>query len=135
LSGGFVVDNSVAVRWFIPEQTTTYSESVLQRIKAGEIPHIPALWHSEFCNVISKVAKQGGLDRDKADGIITRAAMLHMREGSSPALSTLYRIANEGNLSAYDATYLELSMRLSLPLATEDDDLKKAAQKLGLLLP
>jgi predicted nucleic acid-binding protein len=32
-------------------------------------------------------------------------------------------------LSVYEATYLELALRLSLPLATLDDDLRQAAQQ------
>jgi predicted nucleic acid-binding protein len=34
----------------------------------------------------------------------------------------------------YDATYLELALRLSLPLATLDGDLRKAAELEGVLL-
>ena len=38
------------------------------------------------------------------------------------------------NLTVYDATYLELALRLSLPLATLDDDLRLAAQQEGVPL-
>ena len=37
-------------------------------------------------------------------------------------------------LTTYDASYLELAMRLSLPLATRDTDLKRAAQSAGIEL-
>ena len=33
--------------------------------------------------------------------------------------------------SSYDASYLELATRLSLPFATKDEPLKKAAEELG----
>ena len=36
-------------------------------------------------------------------------------------------LADRHNLTVYDATYLELALRLSLPLATLDDDLRLAA--------
>jgi predicted nucleic acid-binding protein len=35
-------------------------------------------------------------------------------------------------LTAYDVAYLDLAKRLSLPLATRDDDLKRAALAEGL---
>ena len=35
-------------------------------------------------------------------------------------------------LTLYDAAYLELAMRLKLPLATLDSDLRKAAKKVGV---
>jgi predicted nucleic acid-binding protein len=41
-------------------------------------------------------------------------------------------LANQYNLTAYDAAYLELALRESLPLATLDNDLKKAALAIGL---
>ena len=36
------------------------------------------------------------------------------------------------NLPAYDAAYLDLALRKHLPLATTDDDLKKAALAHGI---
>jgi predicted nucleic acid-binding protein len=37
-------------------------------------------------------------------------------------------LADRHRLTVYDATYLELALRLSLPLASLDEDLRKAAQ-------
>ena len=41
----------------------------------------------------------------------------------------IFTIAQETNLSYYDASYLELSRRYNLPLKTYDDDLKKAYEE------
>jgi predicted nucleic acid-binding protein len=35
-------------------------------------------------------------------------------------------------LSSYDASYLELALRMKLPIATLDQDLHKAALKAGI---
>jgi len=43
-------------------------------------------------------------------------------------------IAREYNLSAYDAAYLELSIRYGAPLATLDAKLRKAARKAGIAI-
>jgi predicted nucleic acid-binding protein len=43
-------------------------------------------------------------------------------------------IARRFRLSAYDAAYLELSLRLGLPLATLDASLIKAAEAAGVAL-
>ncbi|MDP1525338.1 MAG: type II toxin-antitoxin system VapC family toxin [Rhodocyclaceae bacterium] len=45
-----MVDNSVVVAWFFPSQTTDYTDSVLDRLKA-DTAHVPALWVLEFSNV------------------------------------------------------------------------------------
>ena len=39
---------------------------------------------------------------------------------------------NDHKLTAYDATYLELAMRLKLPLATFDQELISAAADAGI---
>jgi predicted nucleic acid-binding protein len=49
-------------------------------------------------------------------------------------LREIYQISRRHGLSAYDATYLELAMRLKLPLATRDTTLKKASHTLDLYL-
>jgi predicted nucleic acid-binding protein len=43
-------------------------------------------------------------------------------------------LAERHRLTAYDAAYLELVLRTGLPLATLDDDLRKAAQAAGVAL-
>jgi predicted nucleic acid-binding protein len=43
-------------------------------------------------------------------------------------------LARSHNLSAYDASYLELSLRLGLPLASLDAKLKAAAGSAGIPL-
>jgi predicted nucleic acid-binding protein len=50
----------------------------------------------------------------------------------SHALSHTLQLARRYSLSAYDASYLELALRLGLPLATLDEDLQKAASKAGV---
>jgi predicted nucleic acid-binding protein len=41
-------------------------------------------------------------------------------------------LARSEHLTGYDAAYLELSMRLGVPLATKDQELGKAAERLGI---
>ena len=48
------------------------------------------------------------------------------------ALSDTLQLARRYKLSAYDASYLELALRLGIPLATLDEDLQKAAKKAGV---
>ena len=48
------------------------------------------------------------------------------------AWSTTLRLADQFRLTVYDAVYLELAQRRALPLATLDQELRTAAQGLGL---
>ncbi len=48
------------------------------------------------------------------------------------AWSATVRLAERHGLTVYDASYLELALRLGLPLATADKALKAAAEGAGL---
>jgi predicted nucleic acid-binding protein len=132
-----VLDNSVAMRWFFGEgkpQELTYAGKVLDAMKSASAV-VPVTWGLEVANVIA---------RAEAKGLVTGArseAFLAMLEGVdieadtatfSHALSYTLQLARRYKLSAYDASYLELSLRLGLPLATLDVDLQKAAKKAGV---
>ena len=48
------------------------------------------------------------------------------------ALSDTLQLARRYKLSVYDASYLELALRMGIPFATLDEDLQKAAKKAGV---
>ncbi|MCY4386600.1 MAG: type II toxin-antitoxin system VapC family toxin [Desulfurellaceae bacterium] len=54
---------------------------------------------------------------------------------TSRAWGVSLELAQERQLSVYDAMYLELAMRLQLPLATLDRALRNAAQAVGIEPP
>ena len=53
---------------------------------------------------------------------------------ASHAFTTILSIAETQKLTAYDAAYLELAMRLQIPLATLDKNLCRAALAAGVKL-
>jgi predicted nucleic acid-binding protein len=53
-------------------------------------------------------------------------------ETPSRALGRVLDLARAGRLTAYDAAYPELAMRLGIPLASKDVDLCDAAERLGV---
>jgi predicted nucleic acid-binding protein len=55
-------------------------------------------------------------------------------ETATRAWADTMHLARAHTLSAYDAAYLELAIRLGLPLATLDDRLKAAATAVGVTL-
>ena len=130
----FVVDCSVASRWFLPDEATRYSEAALDRLAQDEA-HVPMLWAAEFANVMLKLERQRLLKANAAAGIVGRAEALGLVvDRHAPAAARLHDLGRQFNLSAYDATYLELALRLGAPLACIDGGLKQAARKVGLLL-
>jgi len=133
----FVLDTSVTMRWFFGDgrpQELSYAGKVLDAMKDANAL-VPVTWGLEVANVIAKA---------EAKGLVTEArsgAFLEMLEGVdievdaatfAHALSDTLQLARRYNLSAYDASCLELALRSGIPLATLDEDLQKAAKKAGV---
>lgn len=133
----FVLDNSVTMRWFFGDgkpQELAYAGKVLDAMRQDSAL-VPMTWGLELANVIV---------RGEAKALVTEArsgAFLEMLEGVdievdaatfAHALSGTLQLARRYKLSAYDASYLELALRLGVPLATLDEDLRKAAKKAGV---
>lgn len=78
----------------------------------------------------SQIATDGLIDGDTAHGFLEDLRSLDItvdEESFAGIFGEVHRLAVEHRLSGYDAAYLELAVRKGLPLATLDEDLKKAA--------
>jgi len=135
----FVLDNSVSMRWLLKDgkpqdQDIVYANNVLEMMKNISAV-VPAIWGLEVANVLA---------RAEAKGQVTAAhsqAFLELIEGITidvdtetftRALSGTLDLTRRYKLSAYDASYLELALRLGLPLASLDETLLTAAKKAGV---
>ncbi len=128
----FVVDNSVVAAWFFPGQATDYTDSVLDRLKT-DTAHVPALWVLEFSNVLRKAIMGRKLATETALDIIAEAERLPLSvDYTSTSQGANLELALRYGLSSYDAAYLDLAIRLGLPIATKDAALLDAADKAGV---
>jgi len=130
-----VADNSVIVAWFVKSQASSYTWNILERAAAGEAIHVPLLWRQEFVNAMVVLERRRLLKAaDAAQAFTDLADMNLVTDRELVDLSALAELARRFKLSAYDATYLELAMRLRLPLACRDGLLKAALPKAGVAL-
>ncbi len=95
---------------------------------------VPALWQLEFANVLKTAYTQGKLSLDSAREIVDTMVMLpiELDAGVPPSPRQMFELAMRYNLCSYDAAYLELAMRLCLPIACQDSKLKEAAVLTGV---
>lgn len=73
--------------------------------------------------------------KNHAAGASSRCAGGHQHRrgnGNARALAGILQLARRYDLSSYGASYLELAMREDLPLATLDEDLRRAAKRAGV---
>ena len=134
----FVLDASVALRWFLDNPLPPYAKRVMQLVIKGQRAVVPALWHLEMTNGLAVAERRSiltGADLDHAllnieqllaRAIDTDSALISVRQ----SLST----ARAFQLSAYDAVYLDLARREKLPLASLDEQLRTAAKPAGVPL-
>lgn len=133
----FVLDNSVAMRWFFGDGSArelAYAREVLDAMKA-EAAIVPGLWSLEAANVLARAEGTGLVSEARSETFIGMLQKLDISvDPATPvhALAATLQLARRHKLSAYDAAYLELALRSGLPLATLDEKLLKAARKAGV---
>lgn len=134
----FVLDASVALSWLLEDagKDQTYAESVFDILKRGDSEaNVPAIWGLEIANVVAKSEARGLLTENRSQLFLSAVAAASIRcdkRTAELALSDTLSLCRRYQLSAYDASYLELALRLAQPLATLDQDLRRAALQAGV---
>ena len=134
---GFVLDNSVAMRWHLQSEKAAdqkYAESVLVSLSDAEAL-VPNLWHLEAANVLLGAERRGETTIAEIEGFISQLENLPLYVDpltSTHSLTRTMTLARAYKLSSYDAAYLELAIREGLSIATLDSDLVRAAKKAGV---
>lgn len=132
--GQFVLDSSVALGAFFQDEQDAYSLAVWQSL-ADARAVVPALWHLEMGNILSRALKAGRITAGALEESWQQLARVGLQtlpvEGESRHWTQ--RAADWG-LSAYDACYLDTALQQRLPLATKDKLLAHAARRVGVPL-
>jgi predicted nucleic acid-binding protein len=133
----FVLDASVAVAWCFEDETTKFTEGVLDLISAGAEALVPSIWPLEISNALLIAERRKRIALAKVTALLFRIAGLPIhvtRTESKQAFEQILPMARQQGLSQYDAAYLELAVREGLPLATLDGELQRAAKATGVEL-
>ncbi len=135
----FVLDNSVSMRWLLPDRSSTnqkYAEKVLAAMMSAAAL-VPNLWWLEVSNVLVRAERAGEITPGESARFLDLLAALPIEESNSEGsvlLQRVFPLAREYALSAYDAAYLDLAMREGMALATLDAELCRAAEATGVAL-
>lgn len=131
-----VVDASVTIAWFFADEVTSFTESVLDRVENTEAV-VPATWPLEICNVLLVAERRRRVTAAQTAYFLRFLETLPITvDPVSPnlVLGPVLALGREHDLTAYDASYLELAVREGLPLATLDAALMSAARRVGTSL-
>ena len=131
---GFVLDASVTVAWCFDDESTPAAWALLDRLRTTPA-HAPALWALEIGNILLGAEKRRRITQARTVAFLGILGDLDIRidpDLPGRAFRDVLPLARERRLTTYDATYLELAMRLGLPLATKDQALARAAAALRI---
>jgi predicted nucleic acid-binding protein len=133
---GLVLDASAALAWCFEDEGGAEVDALIERVAAAGAS-VPGLWPVEIANGLVTGERRRRITRAESAAFATMLEELPIvvdPETGARALHETIGIAREHELSAYDAAYLELAMRLSLPLATGDRKLREAADRAGVVV-
>jgi predicted nucleic acid-binding protein len=131
-----VLDPSLALSWYFEDERTPAADALLDRV-ADQGATVPGLWRLEIVNGLRTAIRRKRIDmvfRDRAIAQLARLPITVDPDTDHYAWTTTLQLADRFGLTPYDAAYLELAQRRTLPLATLDESLRAAAPAVGVQL-
>ena len=123
----FVVDASVAIKWFLPEP---HDDCAARLRSEGTDLEAPDLLYAEIGNALWKRVRRGELTRAAAERIIAAVSRLPIEVHPSRLLSgAAFQIACATGLTAYDSLYLATALLTDGRLVTADRRLFETAAR------
>jgi predicted nucleic acid-binding protein len=135
-TNAFVLDGSITMVWGFEDEADDYAEAILGRMPDLQA-HVPSLWPLEVANALLVGERRKRItpaDTARFLAILDAFPITVDGETVAHAWADTMHLARAHNLSSYDASYLELAIRLGLPLAAQDGKLKAAAEAVGVPL-
>jgi predicted nucleic acid-binding protein len=129
-----VLDGSATLGWFYPDETTDALDKLFDRVVARGA-FVPELWKIEIASSLTVGTRRRRItveDRKEALEDLDSLFITVDRHTGKHVWHETLALADKHRLTVCDATYLELALRLSLPLASLDDDLRNAAFREGV---
>ncbi len=130
----FVVDNSVVMSWCFEDERNSYCDAVLESLADGEA-FVPGMWPLEVGNVLLVAERKKRFTEASVVRFLELVSGLPLtveQETPERMLKEIVSIAREQGISTYDASYIDLAMRLGLPMSTLDASMRKAARRLEI---
>lgn len=127
----YVLDASVAAKWFLPSNGETLIEQSLSVFKdftnGGTTLIVPDLFWPEIGNVIWKAVRVGRMSAESAKRSIILLTVHRLPTSpSAPLLQDAFSIAMNFERAVYDCIYVALALATKRPLLTADERLVNA---------
>ncbi len=131
----WVVDCSFSSALFIPDEYSVSIERFFNHLPADDLLYVPSLWWAETSNVLYEAVKREVLQRTDVLmilGLFREMGTITDTMSGYEYGVTLHELASDYRISAYDASYIELSLRRGASLASIDPQIVRAAELAGI---
>ena len=129
-----VIDASIVGAWVLTEENTAAAEAIVETMPR-DATWVPQLFPMEIGNILLAAERRRRISPHYASAQLAIIEKMPFRIDVETAASIwrqTFALARIERLTVYDATYLELALRLGADLATLDKDLAAAARRRGL---
>ena len=125
-----VLDASVVIKWFKPDETSDVAEQLLQEHLAGrEAIFIPSLLVYEFTNALW-YSKRLTVKEIEEALLLLDSIKINYIGPDRALLAEALRVSEQTRLSIYDASYVVLAKRFSCRLYSADKKLYEKVRSL-----
>jgi len=131
-----VLDASMSLAWLFERESAQEAECTERALLAlVDTPaSVPPIWHLEIANALLVGERRRVVTEAQVFDYLNRLSRLPIITDDAPPHSrrdAVHGLAREHDLSAYDAAYLELALRMDAALATFDRKLAEVARRAG----
>ena len=127
----FILDCSISISWVLVDEDDDYANSILD-LMTDATAFVPEIWSLEVVNTLLVAERRNRMTIEQSEQAIKLLQSLPIvidTLTSSQAFQQTLKLGREQSLASYDAAYLELALRINLPLATNDNRLIEAAKR------
>jgi predicted nucleic acid-binding protein len=132
----FVLDCSITMAWCFEDEGNNDTIAILEILK-NSTAIVPSLWALEVANVLLIAKRHKRISEAHSSNFIDFLSVLPIiidQPISLKAMQHVIDLANQVDLTIYDASYLELAIREKIPLLTLDKAMIRAAKKMDISL-
>ena len=122
-----VLDASIVGCWFFGDEQDPLAEAAWDRMEEDRAI-VPLQWWFEVRNICLLGERRGRATQAQTDEFLLELPKFAIDFDSLPDQRSVVTLARRYRLTLYDAAYLELAQRKSIPLATLDKELVNAAR-------
>ncbi len=128
-----VLDASTALAAVLPDEDSAFARAAVAAALDASLV-VPALWMYEVQNGLATALRRDRIEAVSANEALDALRALRVELKAPQGLGQEFRLAQAHALTAYDAAYLAVALGTGATLATNDERLRRVAEKLGVAL-